>query len=55
LIPISDERVFRELEQVRDRLLTILKPDRVENWIYSPNPALEGISPLLSNQRIIRL
>ncbi len=35
----------KTLEQVRDRLLAILKPDRVESWLYAPNPVLDNSSP----------
>ena len=45
LVPISDERVFRDVQQVRDRLLEILKPDAAERWIYAPLAALGGLSP----------
>jgi uncharacterized protein (DUF2384 family) len=45
LVPISEERVFRDIQQVRDHLLEIMKPDAVERWIYAPNPALGEISP----------
>jgi uncharacterized protein (DUF2384 family) len=45
LVPLSQEQVYRDLEQVWDHLRGLVQETEAERWLYAPNPTLDGASP----------
>jgi transcriptional regulator with XRE-family HTH domain len=39
-------RRLREIERLHDRLIEVVKPERILNWLEAPNPAFKGLKPL---------